>query len=268
MHEGDPLILDGLPRPRRTPKSEIFDPLNINPVMLMKSVAVLAQVLNLPLALSACRACTRSVMASLSGVHEVSSGENFERVVPKVFDIPVPQAAPPFGYCPVRWKQFLAVLSEQHAREEEEDARHKLEESDTSDTGDEGVVTDCPHIVSKVNGILEKIGELKAEAAQWFEDLKDPEGEVLGFKCESGLWLRDVALLESKLEGMNTVYVLGALGTADMMGTVDEEYCDLMGSFQDLKECYAFTKAMKVSSLRMESEADGESLGKRARASQ
>ena len=93
------------------------------------------------------------------------------------------------------------------------------------------------------------------------------EGEVLGFKCESGLWLRDVALLESKLEGMNTVYVLGALGTADMMGTVDEEYCDLMGSFQDLKECYAFTKAMKVSSLRMESEADGESLGKRARAS-
>ena len=207
-------------------------------------------------------------MASLSGVHEVSSGEDIERVVPKVFDIPVPQVAPPFGYCPVRWKQFLAVLSEQHAREEEEDARHKLEESDTSDTGDEGVVTDCPHIVSKVNGVLEKIGELKAEAAQWFEDLKDPEGEVLGFKCESGLWLRDVALLESKLEGMNTVYVLGALGTADMMGTVDEEYCDLMGSFQDLKECYAFTKAMKVSSLRMESEADGESLGKRARASQ
>ena len=104
---------------------------------------------------------------------------------------------------------------------------------------------------------LEKIRELKTEAAQCFEDLEDWQDEtLLGFKHELDHWLRDVVVLESKIENIGTVYVIGPLGTADFVEVVDEEFGDLQRTWQDLKELYTHVKHAKpvLASDALESE--------------
>jgi hypothetical protein len=95
------------------------------------------------------------------------------------------------------------------------------------------------------SGALEKIRELKTEATQWFADLEDWPDKELGFTREWLDWLRDVVLLEQEIEQIGTVYVLGALGTADFFEVVDEEFGDLQRTWQELKECYTHVKHVK-----------------------
>ena len=68
MHEGDPLIFDGLPRPKRTPKSEISDPNCLGQVPHRKQTLAQKHGMWIALVEGGRRALPRSVRSSQAAV--------------------------------------------------------------------------------------------------------------------------------------------------------------------------------------------------------